>query len=248
MLNEHLKRRPKDADVRIVLARALERSGERAKALEAAERAVKDAGENLRIYQNAGQIAAELNDVERTTRWLTEYVKRVRGKPRGRPLARGTVAAARERRVDEARLHRRGPLLPRTSGRSLRRAGASSRSGGALGRQGRRKKRCRPFAPPHEPEARRPGALLRGSLPPDGKGPRPEALEVMNAALEAHPTDPEILYEAAMLAQETGDSALSEKAPSDAPLDEPRARPGEQRAGLPLGRAEPQPHRSACAP
>lgn len=75
MLNEHLKRRPKDADVRIVLARALERSGERAKALEAAERAVKDAGENLRIYQNAGQIAAELNDAERTTRGVQVGVK-----------------------------------------------------------------------------------------------------------------------------------------------------------------------------
>lgn len=40
MLNEHLKRRPKDADVRIVLARALERSGERAKALEADRKSV----------------------------------------------------------------------------------------------------------------------------------------------------------------------------------------------------------------
>lgn len=212
MLNEHLKRRPKDADVRIVLARALERSGERAKALEAAERAVKDAGENLRIYQNAGQIAAELNDVERTTRWLTEYVKRVREGNPAVDLSRaelwlqlGNAALTKRDFTAAARYYRELQAGPFAVQARLREAVALS-DGGKTEEALQTLRTARTNLKLDAPVLFSAEASLLME-----KGRAPEALEVMNAALEAHPTDPEILYEAAMLAQETGDSALSEK-------------------------------------
>ena len=171
-----------------------------------------DAGENLRIYQNAGQIAAELNDAERTTRWLTEYVKRVREENPAVDLSRaelwlqlGNAALTKRDFTAAARYYRELQAGPFAVQARLREAVALS-DGGKTEEALQTLRTARTNLKLDAPVLFSAEASLLME-----KGRAPEALEVMNAALEAHPTDPEILYEAAMLAQETGASALSEK-------------------------------------
>lgn len=212
MLNTHLKRYPKDADVRLVLARALARSGARGQALKAADLAVKNAGDDFRIYQNAGQVAAELNDAERTTRWLTEYVKRVREENPAVDLSRAELwlqlgnAALLQGDFETAARHYRelkaGPYAVQARLREAVALSDAGRTDDALTTLREARTALKLDA----------SALFsaEASLLME-KGRAPEALDVMNAAVAAHPTDPEILYEAAMIAQENGDARLAEE-------------------------------------
>lgn len=210
MLEKHLQAHPKAADVRMVYARALQRAGDDVGALREAAHALKSA-EAPSLYFNAAQLASNAGDVEKSEKWLTEYVRRIREEDPDADLSHeefwiqyGNAAFLRKDyalAVERYRELTNGPLAAQAR---LREAVALTDSG-RLEEGLRILRNARTSANVDAPFLfSAESALLLEN------GRALEALAVMTQAVQLFPSDTETLYEAAMVAQENLETKQSE--------------------------------------
>ncbi len=213
MLESHLKRHPDDAFVLLIYARVEQRLGRRAQAVEALDRAMKKPAEDPRIPFNAGQLAADLHEPQRTEKYFSEYVRLLREQSGGEAdLSRLEVWL----RMGEAALTQQAPARAAEYFAQLQSgpfaAQARIHEALALADLGRgdealeRLERGRKALPLDAPVLYGAESQLLLEL-----GRPADALALMRKAVVEHPDEPDVLYETAMLEENAGDSDAAEK-------------------------------------
>lgn len=212
MLERFLQRHPDNAGIRLVLGRSQQRLGEHDKALASLKRALQHPSSDPKTYFNAGQLAADLNDPALTEQYLKTYVEMVRKENPDIDLSRlevwmqlGNAALmqnAPERAVEYYSELTVGPLAVQALLRKSIALVDAKRPEDAR----RELIAGRANAGVDEPQLWRAEAnlLMEENRPA-------EALEVMKAAAAKFPQEPEVLYDAAMIAEAAGSRDAAEK-------------------------------------
>lgn len=212
MLERYLKKHPDDSFVLLIFGRVEERLGRRASALEALERAMKQPPEDPRVAYTAGELAADLGDAPRTEAYFKRYVEMLRAESEDIDLSRLDVwlrlgsAALMQKSPERAAAYfselRGGPFAVDARIRqalSLADCGKPEEALAAL-REGRNELKL------DAPALMSAEAKLLLEL-----DRRDEALALITEAAQTYPSEPEVLYDAAMIAEEAGERADAEK-------------------------------------
>lgn len=207
LLTDFLKRNPNDPYIRLILGRVEQRLGRRDAALAALDRAMKHPKKDPKLFFNAGQLAADCANPVLAEKYYKSYIETLREESPEIDLSRLDVWL----QLGNAALMQNAPARAAEYFSEL--------TTGPFASQARlREALCLTDAGKVE-EARRILQEARSTLPLDApmfwgaeaklllEQNRPdEAYGVMLDAVKAFPNEPEILYEAAMIAEETGHS------------------------------------------
>lgn len=212
MLESYLKKHPDDSYALLVFGRVEERLGRRASAVDALERAMRQPLDDARIAYNAGELAADLNDAPRTEKYLGRYIEMLREESPEIDLSRLDVwlklgAAALMQKAPEraagyyAEL-RSGPFA----------VDARIRQALALTDCGRPEEALEALRRGRE-ELKLDAPALMGA---ESKlllelGRNREAVKLIREAADAYPSEPDVLYDAAMIEEETGSRDEAER-------------------------------------
>lgn len=212
LLSRFLDRNPDNPYIRLVLGRVEQRLGRRSAALQALDRAMKHPGDDLQIYFNAGQLAADCGDAIRAEKHFKAYVEKLRASNPDIDLSRlevwlqlGNAAMAQKAPARAAKYYSElqdGPFAVQARLREALCLADTGRLDDAL-KSLQKGREALPLDAPalYSAEANLLMEAHRGN----------EAFRVMKEATEKFPSDPQVLYDSAMIAQETGhrDEAVS---------------------------------------
>ena len=205
LLKDFLTRNPDDPYVRLILGRVEQRLGNKRAAMAALELAMKKPKNDPRLYFNAGQLAADCADAVLSEKYFKAYVEKLREESPEIDLSRLEVWL----QLGNAALLQKAPLRAASYYAEL--------TTGPFASQARlREALCLSDAGKPE-EARKTLQDARKTLPLDAplfwsaeakllleQHRSEDAHAVMTAAVKAMPNEPEVLYDAAMIAEETG--------------------------------------------
>lgn len=205
LLTDFLKRNPDDPYVRLIFGRVEQRLGRKDAALAALERAMKHPENDPRLYFNAGQLAADCASPALAEKYFKTYVEKLREESPEIDLSRLEVWL----QLGNAALMQKAPLRAADYYSEL--------TAGPFASQARlRQALCLSDAGKID-EARKTLQAARTELPLDAplfwgaeakllleQHRAQDAHAVMSEAVKAMPNEPEILYDAAMIAQEAG--------------------------------------------
>ena len=211
MLERYLKKHPKDSYVLLIFGRVEERLGRRASALDALERAMKEASSDERIAFNAGELAADLGDAPKTEKYFKRYIEMLRKESDEIDLSHLEVwlklgnAALLQKAPERAAQYyselRGGPFAVDARIRealALTDAGKPEEALVAL-REGR-----------EELKLDAPALMSAESKLLLELHRRPEAVALMQEAAKTYPNDAEVLYDAAMVEMDSNLRAEAE--------------------------------------
>ena len=211
MLERFLKRHPDADTVRLIYGRVLARAGQKEAALKEADRATKGDVENPNLLYTAGLLANEARAPEEALAYFRRYVKYLREESPGIDLSHtdvwlqiGQTALALERPAEAAEAFaelKSGPFARQARLNEARAWAAAGEIDKAI--ESLRTARQDPHGN-EEPLIRAEAELL---LEADRKD---DAMRVIDEAYERYGKSTDFLYDAAMIAQESGDSKKSE--------------------------------------
>lgn len=212
LLSQYLKRHPDDSLVLLISGRVEQRLGERAQALATLDRAMKKGTKDARIALNAGQLAADLNDAARTEKFLLRYVELLREESEEIDLSRLEVWL----QMGNAALMQKSPARAAEYFHELQ--------GGPFALQARIREALALTDMGRPDEALLVLKKARETLPLDAAAlysaetklllelnRRDDAVKLITEAVEKLPSEPGILYDAAMVEEESGNTAAAEK-------------------------------------
>ena len=211
MLERFLKRHPDADTVLLIYGRVLARAGQKEAALKEADRATKGDVENPNLLYTAGLLANEARAPEEALAYFRRYVKYLREESPGIDLSHtdvwlqiGQTALALERPAEAAEAFaelKSGPFARQARLNEARAWAAAGEIDKAI--ESLRTARQDPHGN-EEPLIRAEAELL---LEADRKD---DAMRVIDEAYERYGKSTDFLYDAAMIAQESGDSKKSE--------------------------------------
>ena len=196
----------------LISGRVEQRLGERAQALATLDRAMKKGTKDARIALNAGQLAADLNDAARTEKFLLRYVELLKEESEEIDLSRLEVWL----QMGNAALMQKAPERAAEYFHELQ--------GGPFALQARIREALALTDTGRNDEALLVLRNARKTLPLDAAAlysaetkllleldRRDEAIKLINEAVEKLPSEPGVLYDAAMVEEESGNTAAAEK-------------------------------------
>lgn len=212
MLESYLKRNADDDSVRLIYGRVLARAGQKDAALKEAEKAVSGDIENPNFLYTAGLLANEARAPEAALDYFHRYVRYLREESPGIDLSHtdvwlqiGQTAAALQKFEEAAQAF--AELKDGPYARQARLSEASAwAAAGNVDKALAALSSARAASPDNEEPLIRAEAELLMSV-----DRTQEALKVIDEAYERHSKSTDFLYDAAMIAQEAGQSDKSER-------------------------------------
>lgn len=212
MLEHFLKNNPEADTVRLIYGRVLARAGQKEAALHEAKRATSGDLENPTLLYTAGLLANEARAPEEALSYFYRYVKFLQEESPGIDLSHtdiwlqiGQTALVLGKATEAAQAFSQLTAGPYVQQARLNEASAWVAAGN-IDKARKVLLSARESAPDNEETFLRAEAELLLS-----QGNKVEALRIMSDAYERHATDTNFLYDAAMIAQEAGDSTQSER-------------------------------------
>lgn len=212
MLEKYLKKHPNDSYVLLIFGRVEERLGRRASALDALVRAMKQPASDERIAFNAGELAADLGDAPKTEAYFKRYVEMLRAQSEDIDLTRLEVWL----RLGNAALMQKSPERAAEYYAELRggpfAVDARIREALALTDAGRPEDALKALREGREElKLDAPALMSAESKLLLELNRKQEAVALMQQAAQTYPTEPEVLYDAAMVEMDSGLRTEAEK-------------------------------------
>lgn len=212
MLEKYLKKHPNDSYVLLIFGRVEERLGRRASALDALVRAMKQPASDERIAFNAGELAADLGDAPKTEAYFKRYVEMLRAQSEDIDLTRLEVWL----RLGNAALMQKSPERAAEYYAELRggpfAVDARIREALALTDAGRPEDALKALREGREElKLDAPALMSAESKLLLELNRKQEAVALMKQAAQTYPTEPEVLYDAAMVEMDSGLRTEAEK-------------------------------------